>query len=140
MPDYAWSFPQDGMRGARSHEWWYFTGHLEARNDPGRVFGYQFTVSESACCPRSPGCESEWSVSNLVMAHAAISDVTRREHRFSDLLYREAPLLGVFGAPFDPTIAKVIAPAGTSGLWTLKWNGAGLGSEMETTRGAWRFG
>jgi predicted secreted hydrolase len=130
-PDYAWSFPRDHWShdGYRT-EWWYFTGHLEARDEPGRVFGYQFTVFRVGLLPEKPALRSEWSARNLVMAHAAIIDLSRSEHRFSDLLYREAPLLGAFGAPPDPMIAKVIAPAGTAGLWTLKWNGEGFDFEM----------
>jgi predicted secreted hydrolase len=103
-PDYPWSFPGDhwAHREYRT-EWWYFTGHLAAAADPARTFGYQFTL--------------------LIMGHAAVTDPLQKEHRFSELLYREVPLLGEFRPFPDPLVAWVRGPVGTASKWSLQWNG-----------------
>ena len=142
VPGYAWSFPRDhGSHEGYRTEWWYFTGQLEARDEPGRVFAYQFTVFRIGLSPERPALRSEWAARNLIMDHAALADLARGERRFSDVVRREAPLLGAFGAPSDPMIAKVLAPAGTSGLWTLGWNGGAFDFEMrdEERRMAFRI-
>jgi predicted secreted hydrolase len=131
VPDYPWSFPRDhwAHEGYRT-EWWYFTGHLAATDDPGRVFGYQLTLFRVGLLAEEPALRSEWAARNLILGHAAVSDLSRREHRFSDLLYREVPLLGAFGSPPGPTLARVVAPAGTGGSWLLGWNGERFDFEM----------
>ena len=125
QPDYAWSFPRDhwSHEGYKT-EWWYFTGHLRAGD--GRRFGYQFTFFRVGVLPTAPDAESGWSARDLIMGHAAISDLDRNEHRFSEVIYRAVPLLGGFGAWPEPLIAWSRAPAGTSGKWRLLWNGSGF--------------
>ena len=125
QPDYAWSFPRDhwSHEGYKT-EWWYFTGHLRAAD--GRRFGYQFTFFRIGVLPTSPDAESAWSARDLIMGHAAISDLDRNEHRFSEVIYRAVPLLGGFGSWPEPLIAWSRAPAGTSGKWRLSWNGNGF--------------
>jgi len=130
-PDYAWSFPRDHWAhpGYRT-EWWYFTGHLAEAGNPGRRFGYQFTFFRIGLLRERPPLTSAWAASDLVMGHAAVTDVGGQEHRFSEVLFRAAPLLGGFGALPDPRLAWSRAPAGTDGDWTLKWNGDGFDFEM----------
>ena len=125
QPDYAWSFPRDhwSHEGYKT-EWWYFTGHLRAGD--GRRFGYQFTFFRVGVLPQAPDTESDWSARDLIMGHAAISDLDRNEHRFSEVIYRAVPLLGGFGTWPEPLIAWSRAPAGTSGKWRLSWNGSGF--------------
>ena len=129
QPDYAWSFPRDhwSHEGYKS-EWWYFTGHLRAAD--GRRFGYQFTFFRVGVLPTVPEAESAWSARDLIMGHAAISDLDSGEHRFSEVVYRAVPLLGGFGAWPEPLIAWSRAPAGTSGKWRLSWNGSGFDFDM----------
>jgi predicted secreted hydrolase len=133
-PGFQWSFPRDHWpHPGYATEWWYFTGHLEDVDDPQRRFGYQFTVFRIGLVP--PGEEagsgpSGWQTSQLFMGHAAIGDLSLQEHHFSDLLYREMPLLAGFGAPEDPLIAWSRGPAGTEEKWTLRWNGEGFDLEM----------
>ena len=127
-PSYSWSFPRDH----RSHagfrtEWWYFTGHLEAST--GERFGYQFTLFRIGLSPDSLAIDSDWAARDLVMGHAAISELSRGEHRFSELLYRATPLLG--GFPQDGALlAWSRAPVGTDGRWTVEWNGEGFSFAM----------
>ena len=129
MLDYAWSFPQDHWaRTGYKTEWWYFTGHLQT--ETGRQFGYQFTFFRVGLLPQTPDLDSEWTARDLIMGHAAISDLDRERHYFSDVLHRAAPLLGGFGAFPDTTIAWTRGPAGAEALWTLRWNGAAFDFSM----------
>ena len=136
QPDYAWSFPRDhwAHEGYKT-EWWYFTGHLQAED--GRHFGYQFTFFRVGVLPTAPDADSAWAARGLIMGHAAISDLDRNEHRFSEVIYRAVPLLGGFGAWSQraseaslPLIAWSRAPAGTPGQWRLSWNGSGFDFDM----------
>ena len=134
-PGFQWSFPEDHWAHPDyAREWWYFTGHLQDVNDPGRRFGYQFTVFRIGLVPPGSGSAasgvSSWQSRQLFMGHAAIGDLSQGEHHFSDLLYREMPLLSGFGAPEDPLIAWSRGPAGTAEKWTLRWNGEGFDMEM----------
>ena len=118
QPDYAWSFPRDHWAHAGyKTEWWYFTGHLEG--DDGRRFGYQFTFFRVGVLPTAPDTASAWTARDLIMGHAAISDLDGNDHRFSEVIYRAVPLLGGFGAWPDPLIAWSKSPAGTPGEWRL---------------------
>ena len=119
-PGYAWSFPRDHWShpGYRT-EWWYFTGRLRSLDPPGRDFGYHLTFFRVGLLPAPPSLDSPWATANLVMVHAALSDLTGQEHAFSETLWREVPYLGGFGAfPAHP-IAWARAPAGVEGRWTL---------------------
>ena len=145
QPDYAWSFPRDhwAHEGYKT-EWWYFTGHLQAEN--GRRFGYQFTFFRVGVLPTAPDADSAWTARDLIMGHAAVSDLDRNDHRFSEVIYRAIPLLGGFGAwpqraseASLPLIAWSRAPAGTPGKWRLSWNGSGFDVEMRDDAQALSF-
>ena len=128
QPDYAWSFPRDHWsHDGYKTEWWYFTGHLQGED--GRRFGYQFTFFRVGVLPTAPGVDSAWAARDLIMGHAAVSDLDGNAHRFSELIYRAVPLLGGFGAWPEPLIAWSRGPAGTSGKWRLSWNGSGFDFE-----------
>ncbi len=122
-PDYRWAFPQDHWaRPGYRTEWWYLTGHLAGAG--GERFGYQFTIFRLGLLRERPDLDSGWAARNLVMGHAAVSDLGSGRHVFSELLYREIPLLAGFGRYPDPLIAWSRASAGTDGEWTLRWNGS----------------
>jgi len=124
-PDYPWSFPCDHWAHRGYHmEWWYFTGHIKAFDEPGPLFGYQFTVFRIGLVPESPSTD-------LLMGHAAISDLYAQGHRFGDLIYRENAMLCQFRDLPDEIIAWSLAPHGTSGCWLLRWNGGGFEFEMK---------
>ena len=129
---YRWSFPQDhwAHRSYRT-EWWYFTGHLEADEEPGRVFGYQFTFFRVGLMPERPALDSNWSTQGLMMGHATITDIKEGQHYFSELLYREVPLLGEFRPHPDELIAWTRGPTATDGRWTLQWNGQAFDISMK---------
>jgi predicted secreted hydrolase len=121
--DYSWSFPRDhwAHRDYRT-EWWYFTGHLETMEEPGRIFGYQFTFFRVGLLTERPDIESDWATQGVIMGHAAITDVAAGRHYFSEVLYREVPLLGEFRAFSENPVASSRGPVGTEHSWTLRWN------------------
>lgn len=126
-PDYAWSFPRDhwARTGFRT-EWWYFTGHLQTREETPRRFGYQFTFFRVGLQPSPPPLDSAWTARDVIMGHAAVTDLKGKRHLFAEILYRATPLLGEFGDGSEPLIAWSRAPAGSSGRWCLRWNGGGF--------------
>jgi len=120
-PDYEWSFPRDhwAHEGYQT-EWWYFTGHL------GERFTYQFTFFRIGVLRERPDLPSSWTATSLVMGHAALTDLETKRHLFSEVLYREVPLLAGYSAFPEPRIGWSRAPAGTDDVWTLDWNGEGF--------------
>lgn len=151
-PDYVWAFPRDHWSHDEYRtEWWYFTGHL-TNEDGSRRFGYQFTFFRIGLAPDVPEWSSQWTTSNLIMGHASISDLDDEAHRFSEVLWRETPLLGEFlavpawpvgetapAARMSGSIAWSLAPAGTPGRWTLDWNGTGFDVSMRDDRRGMSF-
>lgn len=131
-PGFGWSFPRDHWShpGFKT-EWWYFTGHLAVDGEDTPRFGYQFTFFRIGLTPDLPGRDSAWDARGLIMGHAAVTDLAEGRHVFSDVLYREIPLLGGFDkVPDHPghggRIAWCLGPAGTSSQWELGWNGEGF--------------
>ena len=79
-PGYAWSFPRDhGMHPGYRIEWWYYTGHLDARD--GRRFGFQFTIFKVETTPWQTG---DRFPPVLLIAHSALADESGER-----LLYHE---------------------------------------------------
>ncbi len=129
QPHYPWSFPQDHWaRTEYKTEWWYFTGHLETAT--GQKFGYQFTFFRVGLMPQKSELNSEWATNQLIMGHAAISNLNDTTHVFSEVLYRTTPLLGGFGVFPDTLIAWSRGPTGTAKKWTLQWNGVAFDFSM----------
>jgi len=81
--DYGWSFPQDHWaRSGYRTEWWYFTGHLTSEEEPRRRFGYQFTFFRIGLLSELPELQSNWTTNNVIMGHAAITDLGSGRHLF----------------------------------------------------------
>lgn len=138
-PGHPWRFPRDHWShpGYRL-EWWYLTGHLTAVEEPAR-FGYQLTFFRVGLLPARPALASAWSASDLVMAHAAVSELGAGRHRFGELLYRAVPFLGGFGTFPEPRLAWSRPPAGTETPWRLAWNGRAFALEAEDRRRGFAF-
>jgi predicted secreted hydrolase len=131
--DFPWEFPRDHWAHPEYRsEWWYFTGHLEAEGPSGpRRFGYQVTFFRVGLLPDAPTGSSRWLTRGLVMGHLALSDLSRQEHHFREVLRRETSVLGGFPAPNtgDPRLAWVQGPAGTDARWVLRWEDGGFAFE-----------
>ena len=140
VPDYEWSFPRDHWAhdGYRT-EWWYVTGHLAADGERDARFGYQFTFFRIGVLTEAPNLDSGWATSHLLMGHAAVTDLESGRHVFSEVLYREIPLLASFGRYPAARIASSLGPAGTETPWTLDWNGEAFDFEAHDTRAGFGF-
>jgi len=126
-PDFEWSFPRDHWaHPGYKTEWWYFTGQLQDVADSTQRFGYQFTFFKVGVVPESPELNSAWAVADLIMGHAAITDISTGDHRFSELVYRTNGFLGDFPPVGDSLVAWSRAPTGTDGFWRLSWTGDGF--------------
>ncbi len=99
----AFEFPRDhGPHPTFRHEWWYVTGHLDART--GEHFGFELTFFRFALTPPTssdePAGTSAWRTRQIYMAHFAITDLDRRAFHASERLARDA--LGMSGAQASP--------------------------------------
>ena len=83
---YRYAFPRDhGSHDEFRTEWWYYTGNL-ATND-GRPFGYQLTFfRRSIPLEQVKTLPSRWSITQLYLAHFAVTDLKNgRFHVFEKL-------------------------------------------------------
>lgn len=105
----GFEFPPDhGPHPEFRHEWWYFTGHLEAAG--GERFGFELTFFRFALAPfgdafasaRAEGgtARSAWRTQQLYAAHFAVADLGRKEFRYAERFVRGA--LGLAGAQSAP--------------------------------------
>jgi predicted secreted hydrolase len=69
-------------------EWWYYTGHLQTVE--GRRFGYQLTFFRIGIAPVVSN-RSTWAVRDVFLAHAALTDISRRRFRYAERLNRAGP-------------------------------------------------
>lgn len=87
-------FPKDhGPHPGFRTEWWYYTGNLKSTAD--RSFGFQFTIFRSQFGP--PGIEkswpkppSAWRTRQIYLGHAAVSDISGKQHLHSERIFRNA--------------------------------------------------
>jgi len=83
-----WTFPRDhGRHDGFKTEWWYFTGNLREKAT-GRRFGYQLTFFRTAFVPNATTRPSQWAMTDLYFAHAAVSDVQAKQFHYADRLSR----------------------------------------------------
>ena len=96
---YRYTFPRDhGAHEAFRTEWWYYTGQLTAKD--GRSFGYQLTFFRRGM-PREQtnSLPSQWAVTQLYLAHFAVSDLSKGRFRYAEKISRAG--LGKAGAADD---------------------------------------
>ena len=117
---YAVAMQPGGIRWPRDHgphpdyrtEWWYFTGNLQ--EPEGREFGFQLTFFRYALQAEAVLRDSEWATTQAYMAHFAITDVSRSDHRVVERFAR--PAQGLAGARAQPFAA-----------WLDDWSAASNG-------------
>jgi len=96
---YRYEFPRDhGSHEEFRTEWWYYTGQLTTKN--GRRFGYQLTFFRRGI-PREEvkTLPSRWSVTQLYLAHFAVTDLAKGRFRYAEKISRAG--LGKAGAEPD---------------------------------------
>lgn len=127
-PGFSWEFPRDhhAHPGFKT-EWWYVTGHLETSAPAPRRFGYQITFFRIGLAPTRPPGRSTWASADLVMGHAALTEIDGKRHHLAEVLHRATPLLGGFPPPgTGDLLAWCRPPPGTPGRWTFSRAGEGF--------------
>jgi len=87
-PSRVLAFPRDfgAHPGART-EWWYATGWLAAAGSPDPLYGFQLTFFRSRTeVPASH--PSRFAASQLIFAHAAVTDLGARRQRHDQRIAR----------------------------------------------------
>jgi predicted secreted hydrolase len=124
QPGYTFAFPRDYFNHEDYQtEWWYYTGNVKAAD--GHRFGFELTFfRQGVSRAESTG---PWFVSDLWMAHIALSDITGQRFYSEERLNRSGP--GVAGVDEH------------SGLvWNGNWQ-AHISEQVEELRGvADKFG
>jgi predicted secreted hydrolase len=104
----TFEFPRDhGPHPAFRHEWWYVTGHLDART--GEHFGFELTFFRFALAPPAAPTSSTgdtaptsaWRTRQIYMAHFAVTDLDRSEFHATERFARDAlQMAGAQASPF----------------------------------------
>lgn len=112
VPGYRYQFPRDHFEHPAFHtEWWYYTGNVA--DSAGRRFGFElvfFRVGER----HESNNRSAWSVQDLYLAHAALTDVAGHRFLYHERLNRSGP--GIAGASF-------LNQRVWNGNWQVRWKG-----------------
>ncbi|RPI10102.1 MAG: carotenoid 1,2-hydratase [Zetaproteobacteria bacterium] len=125
LPGYAFSFPHDHYAHEEFRtEWWYYTGHLRAKN--GEEYGYQVTFFRSGLVEARKN-PSRWAPRNLYLAHFAVSDIGRKSFRYFERVSRA----GVGQAGASQTEFRV---------WVGNWKATGDGTRRRLVAGEGAFG
>jgi len=85
---YRYEFPRDhGSHNNFRTEWWYYTGNLTTKS--GRQFGYQLTFFRRGMpSEQVKTLPSKWSVTQLYLAHFAVSDLKNGRFHFAEKISR----------------------------------------------------
>jgi predicted secreted hydrolase len=101
LPGYRYQFPRDHFEHQDFRtEWWYYTGNVT--DGAGKRFGFEmvfFRVGEKGASKSGAVNKSAWSVNNLYLAHAALTDAGDKRFFYEERLNRPGP--GVAGASFE---------------------------------------
>lgn len=88
-------FPEDhGPHPGFKTEWWYYTGNVADKD--GKQFGFQLTFfraridDNSGNFPKHPDRVSAWRTGQLMMAHAALTDISEKKHYQGEQMARQA--------------------------------------------------
>lgn len=100
-PDYLtvtgpchFNFPQDhGAHTGYRTEWWYYSGNLSDASN--RRFGFLLTIFRRQISPidaplKWPVPPSSWRTQQIYLGHAAVSDISNRQHHFDETAARDA--------------------------------------------------
>jgi predicted secreted hydrolase len=89
LPGYEYIFPRDhGAHPEFKLEWWYYTGTLEGES--GKRFGFELTFFRTGM-DRVSNNPSAWNVTELHVAHFALSELTDGRFRFFERVHRAGP-------------------------------------------------
>jgi predicted secreted hydrolase len=112
LPEYRYEFPRDHFNHPDFQtEWWYYTGNLRAAD--GHEFGFELTFFREGLSRQKLQKDSDWSASDLYMAHLALSDIGGGKFYHRERLNRAGP--GIAGA--NAETGRI-----WNGNWQILWN------------------
>ena len=112
LPGYSYQFPRDHFEHEDFRtEWWYYTGNVTGKT--GERFGFELVFFREGA-RHDPAGKSAWTVQNLYLAHAALTDAKGKRFSYEERLNRSGP--GLAGASFDRRRVW-------NGNWSARWDG-----------------
>jgi predicted secreted hydrolase len=115
LPGYHYSFPRDHFNHPEFQtEWCYFTGNVKS---PSRRFGFELTFFRQGV-DRNTKTPGPWDVSDLYLAHLALSDLDGGKFVHSERTNRSGP--GIAGVS-----------AADNRIWNGNWQVVWRGSQMD---------
>ncbi|MGD1068538.1 MAG: lipocalin-like domain-containing protein [Bryobacteraceae bacterium] len=116
LPGYRYQFPRDHFQHEDFRtEWWYYTGNVT--DAQGKRFGFELVFFRQGVHDaerHDTENTSSWTVRNLYLAHAALTDANGKHFWYEERLNRAGP--GIAGASFDRQRIW-------NGNWSAQWNG-----------------
>jgi predicted secreted hydrolase len=111
LPGYVYEFPRDFFdhRDFRT-EWWYYTGNVQTAE--GRRFGYELTFFRHAVDRSERADQNVWDISDVWLAHFALSDMGGKRFFHTERLNRSGP--GLAGASAEARLVW-------NGNWSVRW-------------------
>jgi len=98
LPGYKYSFPQDHFSHDQfKTEWWYYTGHLQSKDN--KHYGFELTFFRTGADHEPENKASSWKLENFYLAHFAVTDESGKRFRFYEKLNRSG--LNLAGARSD---------------------------------------
>jgi predicted secreted hydrolase len=119
---YRYQFPRDhGAHDSFRTEWWYYTGNVTTKD--GRPFGYQLTFFRRGISPEQiETLPSKWSITQLYLAHFAVSDPKNSRFVYAEKLSRAG-------------LGKAGAEAGRLHVWIDQWRAEAMEPDPAGRRG-----
>ncbi len=111
-PGYTYQFPRDHFEHPDFRtEWWYYTGNLTGPK--GERYGFELVFFRQGARHQTTN-QSAWTVQDIYLAHAALTDATGKKFHFEERLNRAGP--GIAGASFEQHRIW-------NGNWSAAWKG-----------------
>jgi predicted secreted hydrolase len=144
LPGYHYQFPQDHFEHEDFRtEWWYYTGNVTSA--AGERFGFELVFFREGERQSESGKKSEggktseggkqgeagsspWTVNDLYLAHAALTDARGKRFLYDERLNRAGP--GIAGASFNRQRVW-------NGNWWVEWSGEA--QTLEAVTAEFRF-
>jgi predicted secreted hydrolase len=113
LPGYLYQFPRDHFEHQDFRtEWWYYTGNVS--DAAGKRFGFELVFFRQGERHQTDN-KSAWTVQDLYLAHAAITDASGKHFWYEERLNRAGP--GLAGASFEKRRVW-------NGNWSAQWSGS----------------
>jgi len=121
LPGYLYQFPRDHFEHEDFRtEWWYYTGNVAG--PAGERFGFELVFFREGA-RHEPSNKSAWTVQDLYLAHAALTDAKGKRFWYDERLNRGGP--GVAGASLDRRRVW-------NGNWSSQWAGEDRDGQNQT--------